>query len=119
MKHLALLAVLLPAPALAAFDCTIQQQCGGGTCEGFTGGGMLLKEVGAVWEISLDGQVWEGYAASQPTPGGEVAIVIPPQNGLSGLISVYPTGEVSFTVHAYGEAAVAITGSGTCAGEGG
>jgi hypothetical protein len=119
MKHLALLAVLIPAPALAAFDCTIQQQCGGGTCEPFTGGGMLLKEVGDVWQVSLDGQMWEGYSASTLTDGGEVSIVIPPQNGISGLISVYPTGEVSFTVHAYGKGAVAITGSGTCAGEGG
>ena len=121
MKHLLLaVAGMAPAPALAAsFDCAITQQCGGGTCEAFDGGPMLVQEAGDVWQVSLAGQSWEGYSTTTLVAGDEVSIVIPPQNGMSGLISIYPTGEVSFTVHAYGDAAVAITGSGTCAGEGG
>jgi hypothetical protein len=118
----ALFAVLtvICTPALAAsFDCTIAQQCGGGTCEPFDGGPMLVKETGDAWQVSLSGQSWQGYSASTVTAGGDVSIVIPPQNGLSGLISIYPTGEVLFTVHAYGDGAVSITGNGTCAGEGG
>ena len=51
--------------------------------------------------------------------GGEVSIVLPPQNGMSGLVSIFPSGEFLFTAHAYGQGAVAITGSGNCTGEGG
>ncbi len=119
MKH-AILTVLalLPAPAFAGFECSITRQCGGGTCELFEGGPFLIEEAGDVWRISWDGQAWEGYSTT--TMGiGEASIVIPPQNGVSGLISIYPTGEISFTAHAYGDQAVAITGSGNCMTEGG
>jgi hypothetical protein len=121
MKHLVLaVALMAPAPIWAAsFDCTIAQQCGGGTCEAFDGGPMLVQEAGDVWQVSLAGQSWEGYSSSTQTAEGEVSIVIPPQNGMSGLISIFPSGEVLFTAHAYGDSAIAITGSGTCAGEGG
>ena len=114
---LALTPTLVPAPALAAsFDCTIARQCGGGTCEPYGGGPLVLEEAGDLWQVSTGGQSWQGYASAAPEQGGELSIVIPPQNGVSGLISVYPSGEVSFTVHAFGEGAIAITGSGTCAG---
>jgi hypothetical protein len=121
MRHtLFAIMTLASAPAQAAsFDCTILQQCGGGTCEAFDGGTMLVRQAGDVWQVSLAGQAWEGYSTTTTEAGGEVSIVLPPQNGISGLISIYPTGEVSFTVHAYGDAAIAITGSGNCAGEGG
>ena len=120
MRYSAIFAlVLLPTPALANLDCTLAQQCGGGTCEPFTGGPMLLKEAGDVWQISLDGQQWDGYTANTPDPDAEISIVIPPQGGISGLISVLPTGEVAFTVHAAGDQGlVAITGSGTCSAGG-
>ncbi len=111
---------LLPAPAMAGFDCTLVQQCGGGACEPFTGGPMVLTEAGDVWQISLDGQQWQGYATTTLEVGSEVSIVIPPQSGMSGLISVYPNGEAAFTVHAMGDSGlVVITGSGNCSGEGG
>jgi hypothetical protein len=111
---------LLPLPALADFDCTLLQQCGGGTCEDFTGGGLLLQEAGDVWQISIDGQKWDGYATTTMADAGAVSIVIPPVDGMSGLISVYPSGEAAFTVHAMSETGlVAITGTGNCAGEGG
>lgn len=110
--------VLFPAQAFA-FECTILQQCGGGTCEPFTGGPLLVEEAGDVWRVSMDGQVWEGYSTSTMEAGGEVSIILPPQNGMSGLISIYPSGEISFTAHAYGDSAVAITGSGNCMTEGG
>ena len=111
---------LAPLPALAAsFECTIQTQCGGGTCEAFTGGPFLIEEAGDLWRVSSDGQSWDGYATTTVEMGGEVSIVLPPQNGMSGLISIFPSGEVLFTAHAYGDGAVAITGMGNCAGEGG
>jgi hypothetical protein len=119
MRSILLAFALLPTPALAGFDCTILRQCGGGTCEPFTGGNMLVEETGDVWSITMDGQRWEGYSASTLTEGGEVAVVVPPQNGMSGLISVYPSGEILFSVHANGSGAIAITGSGNCSGVGG
>jgi hypothetical protein len=113
------LVALIPAPALAGFECSIDQQCGGGTCEAFTGGPFLIEEAGDVWRISWEGQEWEGYSTTTMQSAGEASIVIPPQNGVSGLISIYPSGEISFTAHAYGDSAVAITGSGNCMTEGG
>lgn len=113
------LLALFPAPAFAGFECSITQQCGGGTCEPFAGGPFLIQEAGDVWRISWQGQEWEGYSTTTAQALGEASIVIPPQNGVSGLISIYPSGEISFTAHAYGDSAVAITGSGTCMTEGG
>jgi hypothetical protein len=121
MKRAYLFALaLLPTPALAGFDCTLVQQCGGGTCEAFTGGPMVLTETGDVWQIALDGQQWQGYATATLEAGGEVSIVIPPQGGISGLISITPTGEAAFTVHATSDnTLVVITGSDSCGGVGG
>jgi hypothetical protein len=119
MKRLIAALSLVATPALADFECTIERQCGGGACEAFAGGPLILHEAGDIWQASMDGAMWEGYAASTVEDGGEIAIVIPPQQGLSGLISVYPSGEVSFTVHAYGDIAVAITGQGNCIAGGG
>ena len=120
MKHVILtMLALLPAPAFAGFECSITQQCGGGSCEPFDGGPFLIDEAGIVWRVSWEGQEWEGYSTTTTQARGEVSIVIPPQNGVSGLISIYPTGEISFTAHAFGDSAVAITGSGTCLTEGG
>jgi hypothetical protein len=117
---LGLLLGLAPIPGLAAsFDCAIQQQCGGGTCEPFEGGPFLVEEIGDIWRISSDGQSWDGYATTTIETAGELSIVIPPKDGLSGLVSIYPSGEILFTAHAYGDGAVAITGMGNCAGEGG
>lgn len=118
---LALLALLAPAPTLAAsFDCTIERQCGGGACDPFTGGPLVLTETGDVWQVSLDGAVWQAYASTTLPAGGEVSLVIPPQGGMSGLITVKPSGQVAFTVHAESEIGlVAITGEGTCTGVGG
>jgi hypothetical protein len=110
---------LIPAPALAGFECSIDRQCGGGACEPFAGGPFLIVESGDTWRISWEGQAWEGYTTTSMLGAGEASIVIPPQNGVSGLISIYPSGEISFTAHAYGEGAVAITGSGICMTEGG
>lgn len=110
---------LIPVPAFAGFECSIDRQCGGGTCEAFAGGPFLISEAGDNWRISWEGQEWEGYSTTTMDTGGEASIVIPPQNGVSGLISIYPSGEISFTAHAYGDSAVAITGSGNCMSKGG
>ncbi len=107
------------APAFAGFECRIEQQCGGGSCEPFDGDAFLIEAAGDVWRIEWEGQLWEGYSATTIEAGGEASIVIPPQNGVSGLISIFPTGEMLFTAHAYNESAVAITGSGNCMTEGG
>lgn len=120
MKRLfSLLLALVPAPALANFDCTIAQQCGGGACEPFTAGPMTVVEAGDVWQIQIGDITYEGYSTTTMDAGGEVSIVVPPQQGMSGLVSIYPSGEVSFTAHAYSGGAIAITGTGTCAGAGG
>ena len=110
---------LLPAPAFAGYECAATQQCGGGTCEAYTGGPFLIEESGDVWRVSTGGQSWEGYQTTTVDTGGEVSIVLPPQNGMSGLVSIFPSGEFLFTAHAGGQGAVAITGSGSCAGDGG
>ena len=119
MKRLLALITLLPTPALANFDCSIERQCGGGACEAFAGGPMTVRELGDSWQVEIAGTIYEGYETTTMETGGEVSIVLPPQQGISGLVSIYPSGEVSFTVHAYSEGAVAITGSGNCSGEGG
>jgi hypothetical protein len=119
MKRLFAVLALIPAPALANFECRVAQQCGGGTCEAFTGGHFLIEEAGDVWKVSVDGQAWEGYSTTTTEAGGEVSIVLPPQAGMSGLISIFPTGEFLFTAHASGGQAVAITGSGNCLTVGG
>lgn len=120
MKKLIVVLSVFATPALANFDCAIERQCGGGACEAFAGGPLVLQETGDTWQVSLDGGVWQGYSSTTMTEGGEVSIVIPPQNGVSGLVTVMPTGQVAFTVHANSEAGlVAITGEGNCAGDGG
>ena len=118
---LPVLLALAPVPALASgLTCTITTQCGGGTCEPYPGGPFLIEDMGdSLWRISADGQTWDGYSSTTLDTGGEISIVLPPQQGMSGLVTVYPSGEISFTAHAYGEGPVAITGSGTCAGTGG
>jgi hypothetical protein len=115
MKHILLIATLLaPAPAMADFSCTLERQCGGGTCEPFAGGPMLLTEAGDVWQVTIGDQTWEGYSTTTVTTG-ELSIVIPPQSDISGLVSVYPSGNGVFTVHTDGpDGLVVISGTGTC-----
>lgn len=118
MKRLFAIIALLPTPALADLECSVARQCGGGTCEAYAGGPFLIEEAGDAIRVSADGQVWEGYITTGlDVP--EISIVLPPQNGMSGLISVFPSGEFLFTAHAMGDTAVAITGEGTCQGLGG
>ena len=118
MRHTVLaLVALLPAPALAGFECTVTRQCGGGTCEAYAGGPFVLEEAGDIWKVSTGGQTWDGYVTTTADTGGELSIVIPPQNGMSGLVTVFPAGEFLFTAHAIGP--VAITGEGACVATGG
>ncbi|WP_431299944.1 hypothetical protein [Tabrizicola sp. BL-A-41-H6] len=121
MKALIALTAFLPTAALADIECTLARQCGGGTCETFTGGPMLLHDAGdGAWQVSLGGQTYQGYLSADVAEGGEIAITIPPQAGMSGFVSVFPAGEVAFTAHALGDGEViAITGAGTCSGVGG
>ena len=116
LAALALLS-LIPAPALAGFECTVARQCGGGTCEAYAGGPFLIEEVGDIWKVSTDGQSWDGYVTTSADTGGELSIVLPPQNGMSGLVSIFPAGEFLFTAHAAGP--VSITGEGNCTATGG
>jgi hypothetical protein len=114
------LLALLPAPAFASFECMILDQCGGGTCEPYEGAPFLIEEVGDVWQVSSEGkQLYEGYSTTTIDLGGAVSIVLPPQDGMSGLISIFPTGEMLFTAHASGDSPIAITASGNCMTEGG
>ena len=113
------LLVLLPVPALAGFECTADRQCGGGTCEPYPGGPFLIEQTGDTWAVKSGEQVWKAFDAGHIDDSGELVLVMPPQGGMSGMISIFPEGQFLFTAHAYGEGAVAITGSGTCAADGG
>ena len=117
MKRLLVTLALLPTPALADLTCTVDRQCGGGICEPYPGGPFLIEETGETVRVSADGQSWEGYV-SNGGDTGELSIVLPPQNGMSGLISVFPDGAFLFTAHAQGDMLVAISGEGSCVAPG-
>ncbi|MDX5351344.1 MAG: hypothetical protein LPJ95_11695 [Paracoccaceae bacterium] len=118
MKRLLLTLAILPTPALANFECTAERQCGGGVCEPYPGGPFLVEETGETVRVLADGQTWEGYVTNDGS-SDELSIVLPPQNGMSGLITIFPDGAFLFTAHAQGDMAVAITGEGTCVATGG
>ena len=119
MKHLILaLVAMAPLPALADYQCTAERQCGGGACEPYTGGPFLIAQSGETFRVTADDLVMDGHF-SNAGDSEEISIVLPPQNGMSGLVSIFPSGEFLFTAHAYGQGAVAITGSGNCMTEGG
>ena len=113
------LIALIPVPAFAGYECTMVDQCGGGTCEPYGGGPILIEELGVGWRVTADGDQWEGYLTTTVDLQGAVSLVLPPQDGMSGLISIYPNGEMTFTAHAYGVSAISITGTGNCKTEGG
>ena len=120
MKHLLpALLVLAASPALAAFDCNVFQTCNAGDCAPFEDGAMLVKETGDLWTVSIMGETYEGYETTTMEAGGEVSIVLPPQGPLSGLVSIYPNGDLLFTAHVPGEPSMAIVAYGLCAGDGG
>jgi hypothetical protein len=108
---------LLPAPALANFECTIDRQCGGGACEAYAGGPFVIGQTGDTWQVSADGQVWQAFDAGYVEDTGELVLVMPPQAGMSGMISIFPEGQFLFTAHAAGP--VSITGEGACVATGG
>lgn len=116
---LIVLASLSASPALAAFDCMILQQCSGGACEPYEDA-LLVKETGDMWTVSVAGETYEGYETTTMDAGGALSVVLPPQGDLSGLVSIYPTGELLFTVHVPADPmAIEITAYGNCAGDGG
>lgn len=118
MKYAALAVLaLLPAPALAGFECKVDRQCGGGTCEPYPGGPFLIEQTGDTWNVSTDGQAWQGFDAGHIDDSGELVIVMPPQGGMSGMISIFPEGQFLFTAHAAGP--YAISGEGSCVATGG
>lgn len=110
---------LAAGPALADFDCNVFQTCNAGDCMPFEDGAMQLHEEGDLWSVSIKGEYYDGYSATTLDAGGEVSIVLPPQGPLSGLISVYPNGDLLFTAHVPGEPSMAIVAYGLCSGEGG
>lgn len=118
MKHAALaLLALLPAPALAGFECKVDRQCGGGTCEPYAGGPFVIEQTGDTWSVTADAQGWQAFDAGFIDDSGELVLVMPPQGGMSGMISIFPEGQFLFTAHAAGP--VSITGEGTCVATGG
>jgi hypothetical protein len=113
------LVTLTASPALAAFDCMLTQQCSGGACESYEDA-LLVKESGDLWTVSVAGETYEGYETTTMDQGGALSVVLPPQGALSGLVNIYPTGELLFTVHVPADPmAVEITSYGNCAGDGG
>jgi hypothetical protein len=117
MNRAALLFALLPAPALAGFECTVERQCGGGTCEAYSGGPFLIEPAGDIWEVKSGDQTWQAFDAGHIDDTGELVLVMPPQAGMSAMVSVFPDGKFLFTAHAAGP--VAISGEGACVATGG
>jgi len=56
---------------------------------------VLIEQTGDTWEVTADGQVWQGFDAGKLDENGEFVIVMPPQGGMTGMISIFPAGEVS------------------------
>ena len=108
---LALLA-LLPAPALAGFECKVDRQCGGGACEAYAGGPFVIEQTGDTWSVASGGQTWQAFDAGHIDDTGELVLVMPPQAGMSGMVSIFQAGQFLFTAHAAGP--VAISGAGAC-----
>jgi hypothetical protein len=117
MKTALALLALLPTSAMAGFDCTVDRQCGGGTCEPFAGGPFAIEQSGDIWEVKLGDQLWQAFDAGHIDDTGELVLVMPPQAGMSGMISIFPDGKFLFTAHAAGP--VAISGEGACTATGG
>lgn len=117
MKTALAFLALFSTPALAGFDCAVNRQCGGGTCEPFTGGAFAIEQTGDTWTVTLGEQVWQAFDAGHIDDTGELVLVMPPQAGMSGMISVFPDGQFLFTAHAAGP--VAISGEGSCVATGG
>lgn len=113
---LAMLA-LLPTQALAGFECTVARQCGGGTCEPYSGGPFVIEQTGDTWSVTADAQSWQAFDAGYVEDTGELVLVMPPQGGMSGMISIFPEGQFLFTAHAAGP--ISITGEGSCVATGG
>ncbi|WP_374393946.1 hypothetical protein [Tabrizicola sp.] len=113
---LALLA-LLPAPALAGFECKVDRQCGGGACEAYAGGPFVIEQTGDTWSVASGGQTWQAFDAGHIDDTGELVLVMPPQAGMSGMVSIFQDGKFLFTAHAAGP--VAISGEGACVATGG
>ncbi len=111
------LLVLTPLPAFAGFECKVDRQCGGGTCEAYAGGPFVIEQTGDNWSISADGQSWQAFDAGHIDNTGELVLVMPPQAGMSGMISIFPQGQFIFTADAAGP--VAISGEGACVATGG
>jgi hypothetical protein len=121
MILLRLLAALafLPTPALADFDCTLVEECAKTGCLPFPGGPLLLRDQGEGWTITLDdtaltGVALAGAAGSAPDV---VTLAVPFQDDMSGWISIYPTGELTFTVRTL--TVGSVTFNGTCSAAGG
>jgi hypothetical protein len=117
MKTALALLALLPTSAMAGFDCAVDRQCGGGTCEPFAGGPFAIEQSGDIWEVKLGDQLWQAFDAGHIDDTGELVLVMPPQAGMSGMISIFPDGKFLFTAHAAGP--VAISGEGACTATGG
>jgi len=121
---------LLPTPVLAAFDCTLQTMCVMSTCEPAGDIPVLVKQKGDVWTLTLaDTPPLTGTAIAGGAKDNSVTIAFPPQDvefsSMSGLLDIYATGQIVFTVHSNSTGGVMdMTGlpasyTGLCAGEGG
>ncbi len=111
------LLALIPAPALAGFECKVDRQCGGGACEAFAGGPFVIDQTGDTWAVKMGDVAWQAFDAGHIDDTGELVLVMPPQAGMSGMVSIFPDGKFLFTAHAAGP--VAISGEGACTATGG
>jgi len=123
MRSLIAALALLPTPSFAAFDCILVEECIDAVCEPFVGGPLQIEEQSDGWVIIMEDSQYVGYSAwdldTDTFAAGVVTILIPRQDDMTGLISIYPTGELTFTVHANIFKPGAVAFSGNCASEGG
>lgn len=117
MKYALALLALFPTSAMAGFECSVDRQCGGGTCEAYAGGPFQIDQAGDLWDVKTGDQAWQAFDAGHIEDSGELVLVMPPQGGMSGMISIFPDGKFLFTAHAAGP--VAISGEGACVATGG
>ena len=78
---------------------------------------VVIEQTGDTWSVKSGEQVWQAFDAGHIDDSGELVLVMPPQGGMSGMISIFPEGQFLFTAHAAGP--VAISGEGACVATGG
>jgi hypothetical protein len=120
----------VPTPILASFDCVLQTACTMASCDPAGEIPALVEVAGDAWTLTIpDTPPLTGTALAGGAEANSVTIAFPPQalgfDTVSGLLDIYPSGQMTLTVHMGAPAGVmdmtglATSYTGLCAGEGG